>query len=293
MGQSFDNAEITQFSAAVHMEAQQMRSRLRPHVIIKPMSGDVFAYDGLDSVEATEVVGRVQDTTFADIVHTRRKIERRRFEVTLPVDSSDVRGALIEPNNLYAQAAVKAIFRKMDRVIIDATDADVKTGRDFDTTVTFASESSTVDATAGLTYEKLLEIMQNFIDSEVGNDLDEDFVLTITGKEHTALMQETELTSGDFSRDFNVDKGSIVRAAGFGLIRYGGSVTNPILPVSGGTRDCFAMSSRAVCVGISKELQINIQDRPDKVETTQVQVIGEFGAVRTEGALIQKVQTTS
>ena len=269
------------------MRTQQVSTRLRSNVIVKPMTGDVFAYDGLDSIEATEFFGRVQKSTFADIIHTRRKIERRRFEVTLPVDDSDVRGMLLDPTGNYARAAVQAIFRKLDKVIIDAADADVKVGRESDGTVTFDSESTTVDATSGLTYEKLLEITQNFIDEEVGNDMPEDFAFTITGKEHTALMNETKLTSGDFSREFVVDKGMITRAAGLELIRYGANVNAPILSVNSGTRDLFAFSKRAICVGMSKELSINVKERTELIETTQVQVIGQFGAVRTEGVLIQ------
>ena len=52
------------------------------------------------------------------------------------------------------------------------------------------------------------------------------------------------------------------------------------------------MSSRALCVGMSKEMGIKIDNRPDMVETTQVQIVFDLGAVRTEGVLIQKVTTT-
>jgi hypothetical protein len=76
------------------------------------------------------------------------------------------------------------------------------------------------------------------------------------------------------------------------LVKFGGAATNPILAVSGGTRDCFVMSTRAMCVGMSKEFGINIEKRNDLHETVQVEVVFELGAVRTEGKLIKKVQTT-
>ena len=57
--------------------------------------------------------------------------------------------------------------------------------------------------------------------------------------------------------------------------------------------DCrIAMTSRAICLGISKDISIAIEDRKDLHETTQVIATIEMGAVRTEGSLIQKVQTT-
>jgi hypothetical protein len=43
---------------------------------------------------------------------------------------------------------------------------------------------------------------------------------------------------------------------------------------------------------MSLDLQLKIQERPDLVETTQVQAIIQLGAVRTEGVLVQQVNTT-
>lgn len=291
-GSTIDKNLIIQFSDMLHVKAQQLHARLRPYVRIKPMSGDVFAYDGIGQVAAREVNGRVQPTQFDDIDHLRRKIRRRRFVVTLPIDDSDVRALLINPEGEYAEAAVRAMERVFDRVGIEAMFADVLTGRDFETTVTFASEGTTVDATAGLTYEKLLEIKKNFTNNEVGTDVPEQIVFGITGTEEEALMKETELISGDFTRQFAVEKGSLVKAVGMDIITYGASVANPLLAVASTTRDCFAMSSRALCYGMSKEFGIEIKDRPDYVNVTQVQITGILGAVRTEGVLIQKVQTT-
>lgn len=294
MVQSIDQALITEFSEMVHHEAQQKSARLKPYAMLKQMSGDVFAYDGLGSVEAREVQGRNVPATFDDITHNRRKISRRRFVVNLPVDSSDVRGALLDPDSEYAQACAAAMMRQFDRVIIDSAFADVLTGRDFETTVTAATDGvDTIDATSGLTYEKLLEISQNFMDDEVGIDQDEKFFLTITGDQHTDLMGEVELTSGDFSRQFAIDNGKIRRALELDLIPFGASVTTPLFPTVSGERNLIAASSRGFCVGVSKEMSIKITERDDYIETHQVQAIMEIGAVRTEGKLVKKVRVTA
>ena len=100
--EAIDNALVSQFSDSVHVAAQQIRARLRGAVQIKQMSGDLFAYDGLGSVEASEVIGRHQPVSFSDINHLRRKISRRRFALTLPIDASDVRGMLLNPQSEYA-----------------------------------------------------------------------------------------------------------------------------------------------------------------------------------------------
>ena len=294
MVQSIDQALITQFSDLVHQEAQQLTSKLRPHVIMKQMTGDLFAYDGLGRVDAREVNGRVAPADFDDIEHNRRKISRRRFVINLPVDSSDVRGALMDPDSEYSKAVASGMMRQMDKVVTEAAFADVLTGRDFETTVTFANDGGViVDATGGLTYEKLLEVQENFIDEDVGTQLDESLYLTISGKENTALMQETELTSGDFTRELVVDKGKMTHAAGLDLIHFAANAPIPILEISGAERFLLAASSRAICVGVSKEMSITIQERNDLIETHQVQVIMQIGAVRTEGVLIQKVRVTA
>jgi hypothetical protein len=290
---NIDKALIIQFSDNLRHESQQIKARLRPFVQVKPMIGDLFAFDGLGDVEAREVSGRVQATVFDDIDHLRRKITRRRFAVTLPIDKMDDLGVLIQPQSEYAQACIKAMERVFDRVGVDALFATVSTGRDFETDVTFANDGAfTVTATAGLTYAKLLEIHQNWIDADVGTDIEEAMVFAVTGDEHTALMGETELISGDFSRHFVVDKGSMVQAAGLNLIKFAANARTPVLPVTSGVRSCFAMTSRGLCYGLSQDMEISIKDRPDLVNVNQVQITGILGAVRTEGVHVQKVTTT-
>lgn len=294
MGQSIDKALITQFSDMVHVKAQQIKARLRPFVQIKKMTGDVFAYDSLGSVEAQELTSRYPKTEFSYILHDRRKIVRRRFAVTLPIDADDLEAMLLDPQKDYADAVVRGMERVFDRVVLQAAFADVKTGRDFENTLSFASDGGlTVDATAGLTYEKLLEINQNFINAEVGTEIPETFFLTISGKEHTALMGEAELTSGDYSRQYAIEKGEMQMAAGLNLIKYGASVNNPMLSVSGGNRSLLCASSKGMCVGISKDIELKVQDRPDYVGVKQVQALFTLGAVRTEGVQVQKVTVTA
>jgi hypothetical protein len=133
----------------VHAEAQQLQSRLKNKLVVRQMSGDIFAYDGLGRVEAREVMGRNVAATFDDITHTRRKIARRRFVINLPIDASDVRGALLSPESEYARAVAAGMLRQYDRVAYEAAFADVLTGRDFGTTVTAATDGVvTVDATS-------------------------------------------------------------------------------------------------------------------------------------------------
>ena len=200
---------------------------------------------------------------------------------------------LVDPQNDYAGVCIRAIERVFDRVGIQAILNSVNTGRNFGTTLTAAQDGViTVDATSGLTYEKMVEMRRRFSNNEVGNDMPEQFLFLCTADEEAALMQETALINSLYTRQSVVDEGELRKAVGFELVKYGGSVTNPMLSVSAGTRTNIACSTRGLVYGMSLDLNLNIKDRPDLVETTQVQAIIQLGAVRTEGVLVQQVNTT-
>lgn len=295
MTQQVDNALVIQFSEMVHVKSQQMKSRLRNKTEQKMVVGEDFSYEDLGSLEAIEITSRHQNTIGQDITHGRRRIRMREFRATIYLDKKDELETLIDPQKNYSQAVAMSMFRKYDAIASEAAFANVNTGKDFSTVLTFAQDGGlTVDATAGLTYEKLLEMEQNFIDNDVGQDMEEDFYFGITGDENTALKGETELMSGDFTRQFSLDNknGQLQSANGFELVKFGANASNPILAVNAGTRDCLAASTRGICVGISSELEIEIDKRPDKNNMKQVQASMFMGGVRTEGKLVQKVQTT-
>jgi len=293
MAAQVETAQVIQFSSAVHLAAQQMKARFAPMFEVKQLAGKVYAYDGVGSVEAQELNGRFNRVTFSDLKITRRKIGRRRFSLTLPFDQDDASKVLINQEKEFSQACAMAMARVYDRIGIEAAGATVYTGEEMDTALSFTQDGGqAVNATAGLTYEKLLEIIQNFIDADVGNDMLENFIFCISGDEHTALMKEIELTSGDYDRQFNVEKGSIQDAVGLKLIKFAANAPSPILPVAAGVRTCYAMSTRGLAYAMPKQFEIKVQERTDLIQTSQVQVNWTLGAVRTEGVLVQKVTTT-
>lgn len=289
-----ENALVIQFSEQVHVKSQQMKSRLRDSTEQKMVKGQDYAYEDIGSLEAIEITSRHQDTVGQDITHGRRRIRMREFRATIYLDKKDQLETLIDPQKNYALAVARAVYRQYDRIAHEAAFADVATGKDFSTVLTFAQDGGlTVDATSGLVYEKLLETGENFIDNNVGVDDVEEYILTHTGEEHTDLMGETELTSGDFVRSYSVEKGRMIQAAGFELKAFAANDLSPIIPVVGGERALMAASKRGICVGISEELNIEVDKRPDKNNMIQVQASMFMGAVRTEGKLVQKVRVTA
>lgn len=284
---------VRQFSSMVHVAAQQMESRLKPYLKHQFIKGEDAAYDGIGAVEDAQ-----EDTRYADLVYSapewnRRKLSANRFYVAIPFDNLDKLQTLCDPQSTYHQICAAALRRRYDRVAMAAAFASVLTGKNFASTVTFAADGGkTVDATAGLTYEKLLEAEQNFTDGDVGTDQPVKKLIAISGLEHTALMKETELTSGDFSGQYWIDKGEMKKALGFDIIKYGASATNPVLPVASNVRSNLILAEGGISVGVQEELTVEVEKVPGKLRTWHLVVSSVIGAVRTEGKLVQRLTTT-
>jgi len=290
---SWDTVQITEFNAALDVQEQQMNSRLLPYVKRIGISGDNFAYDGLTEVQSYRANGRNPEIQPTQATFTRRKLSRERVVVTLEVDQRDVRGMLSDPKGDLARLCIAAIERETDRVIYDALLATVYTGRNFATSVSYTTDGVlSVDATAAFTYERLLEIRANFIDNEVGNAGLTPIVIGISGDEHTDLMSEIELTSGDYTSQYAIQSGSIKQALGMNLVAFGAGVTDPILETVGGERISFALAQNGIALGISLERKVEVKDNPLKVETSIINVIKEMGAVRTQGVRVLRVRLT-
>ena len=290
-----DNVLITQFSNLLHVEAQQMKTRLMGRLQVVPITGDEWAYDGTGKLEAKTINERNPKIDPTNPEFTRRRMLRDRIVVELIVDNRDVRGMFENPSSKLVRDCMFAIHRKADKIGIDALFASVSTGRRFTSTVTFAGGGGrTVNATAGLTYAKLLEIKDNFKGKEVGQDSPENIIIGLSEQEETQLFNITQLTSGDFSRNYVVDKGQVVTVMGMDIILFGSQVDNPQLAVASAVRDCFAMSTMGMVYGMSKDFTVKvIPDYPGYVESTYIQVLGEIGAVRCDETRVQKVQTTA
>lgn len=298
--ETISDVATTAFSNIMYHYAQQSQARLRRFINdgdIRPINNaEDLMVDSIGHVEMREIYERNALSVPSNIEFLRRRLSKRDFEITLFIAKSDVENMLTDPTSDAIMECVAAQNRKFDDVVIDAMFDTVYTGRYGTTALTFAAEGGlTVDATGGLTYPKLLEGIKNFIDQEVGNDDgDLPMALSITGSEHSTLMQILQLTSGDYSAQMVVDAGRIQKAVGIDLVKYGATPTGPAeaqIPVVGGTRLGFLMAKGAMIVGIGREWTITVKDRPDYINVKQVQITGSLGAVRKDAMRIQKFNT--
>jgi len=323
---TIDAHSKTMFLENVHTKAQQIVSRMKKYVKMINVQGKQTAYDSLGAVEAQEVSGRFASVDFTHPEHSRRKIPRRRFYVAIPIDDKDANDIMRDPESEYVTAVVRAIERVYDRIAIEAAFATISTGEDFSTSVTAANDGvETLDATGGLTYDFLNELRARFINNDVGTDIPESFFLAITGDEHKALLSDfrtvgydaagltyntrgngaftatswevapNSLVNSDFStREGIIQSGVLQNAAGFDIVAFGANAPNPVLQTVDTTQDhrrCVAASTRGIVVGLNSGTETDVEDRPDLIQTKQVIAVIILGAVRTEGKLVQELQT--
>ncbi len=288
---------ISTYKANLHYNPQQKTSRLQTYCELIPVTGERTYLPNLEpSAPARRITGRYTPVQFADDNWGRRELLTFTYVSEHGVDSKDVEQMLMDPTGPLVLQAKAELERAKDLVIYQAMFATVNTGVQGETPVTASQDGViTINATAGLTYEKILEIKQNFIDNEVGNDEQIQFCLGISGSEHTSLLEEIEFTSGDYTRQgqpTSTNDGNLQTAVGLELVKFGANVPIPVLQVVGGVRNSFVMAHGAITLGIVKDLEVKVQVRTDLHETTQIIVTSRMGAVRRDGKLIQMVTTT-
>lgn len=289
-----EQAYKTAFSNTVYELTQQTQARLRGIVEMEPLQADQLLLNRVGSAEVQVLNERFPDIVPADLQWDRRRLKADRIGVPFFSDNWDAQKMLTDPNSVFAKRAVEALERHFDRVVIGAATATVYTGKDGTTPVTAATDGvQTVDATAGLTYNKLLEIDEKLQKNEVGTEMPIRKFFLISEQEHTQLMKEGSLTSGDFSRRYVIDQGNMTRALDFELIVYGSNMPIPMLNVASSVRDCLVICAGAIKIGLSQSWEVDVQDRTDKWFTKQILASGILGGVRMEGIRIIKVQTTA
>lgn len=294
---TIDQSFVTEFSNLVYKQAQQLESRTKPVVDIVQVSGKDYAVERQDTVQAIEITQRHADTVAQDLTHSRRQLAMREFRTTILVDEFDDVSTLIKPETGYVELIAAAMNRKKDQIVAEAAFAEVKTGRNFGTSVTFANDDglsvlASVGSTTGLNYDKLLAVHENFINNNVGVESNDEMYLLISAQQNTNMMNETNLTSGDFVRDYSVESGKIFKATGLNVIHFSGTDSLPIISKSGNDRHCIALAKGGIKFGISKEMSISIDKRPDKNNALQIQASMFIGAVRCDGRRVQKVICT-
>jgi hypothetical protein len=285
---------VTQFTDMVNHKAQQTESFFRGRVLQKPVKGNRLDWQNLRPGEDTEITSRYQAVTAGAPQHERLGATVKGYTQTWLVDRSDDLQSLIDLESPYVSALSQTMARRFDQVVADAALGAVLTGADL--TGSQAFNGVTVTAGSGLTYAKLREVLAAFYSKGVGLTADEKLYLAITEKEHSTMLSQVELISGDYRSDFVIEKGRIASALGMNVIVFPSAPstgTSIINPQSGTVNNCFAFANTGICVGINSEIEVRVEPRFDLVDSKQVKAIFRLAALRTDEAKVVKIDVTN
>lgn len=300
---SLDQGQLQNFNDSFFELAQQNKSELESSgaVIYLPSKGKVNNMARIGRLELVEVNTRNPDKQYGDYALDNRQLTKRRFTLTVQIDAKyDINELLKDPTSDILKQLVHAKDRQIDRVIVAASIGAVNTGSP-DAALTSTSASTdgviTVDASAGLTYEKVQEVTQNFINNELPYSTYKGSVLCISGHENSNLMGEVEFISSLFISGKPVEAGVVMNAGTYKVVQFAGSVlggvtvTNPILPEGATLRDCVVLAPESVAVAMEIG-RLDVEKSATKVNSWDITIDLWLNAMRTEGVRVQKIQTT-
>lgn len=299
MSSEITTAFVKQFSANVFHLSQQKGSRLSGAVRTESQQGKSAFYDRIGAATAIKRTSRHADTPQIDSAHSRRRVTLSDYEWADLVDDTDKLRMLIDPTSDYAQAAVWALGRAKDDVILEQALGTSYGGEDGGTSVSLG-DSQKLGAfdgtgTANMNLQTLRKVKEKFD----ANDIDESIprFIAIGSSQLNSLLGETSVTSSDFNSVKALVQGEINTFLGFNFIRTerlatlaatqtynqangdlsGSDATAPI-----GARRCIAWAQDGILLATARDVNGQVSPRADKSYSTQVYASMSIGATRME-----------
>jgi hypothetical protein len=282
-----------QYASAVELLAQQADARIASVCSQMTAVGKAATVvNQLDVVEAEERTARYDDIVPADPAHNRPWVFPRFFDRAVLFDSMDQMKMNANPQSEYVQTLVNAINRKKDDEVIRAFYADRLVGENGTTTESFAAAfqvgTSVGGTNSGMNVQKLQTAIRIMEEQDVDLDMEQLFCV-ISPKQKLNLMDEIEVTSGDFFRAEVMRTRSL---NGFLSINF---IVSNRLPVDGSSlRRCplFTPKGMAFCTW-DGGLTTDVSQRRDKRGLPwQAYVAGNFGSVRRDSDRVVEIKCT-
>jgi hypothetical protein len=303
MSSEITTAFVKQFSSNVFHLSQQKGSRLAAAVRNESQTGKSAFYDRIGAATAVKRTSRHADTPQIDSAHSRRRVTLSDYEWADLIDDVDKLRMLIDPTSDYAQAAMWALGRAKDDVIIEQALGTAYGGEEGATQVTIplSQQIGAFDgsSTTGVNLNvATLRLAKEILDA---NDVDESIprFLALGSSQLNNLLGETSVTSSDFNTVKALVQGEIDTFLGFKFIRTerllqtsstsgnwnkdtGKFVTGAGQTFATSARRCFAWASDGLLLATAKDIQGKVSERADKSYSTQVYASMGIGATRME-----------
>jgi len=277
MSQQIPTAYIQSYGGNVIALYQQAEAKLQGAVHEEPMKAKAHFFDRIEPTAAVLKTVRHGPTPIVDSPHSRRMVVMADYEWADLVDQQDELRILIDPKSAYATNAVKALKRAYDDVVIEAFDADAKSGETGTTTVVFTDEDAGDEdfSAAAMDVEDLLTLKQLLDEQEVPAG---DRFLLAAPSVISQLLRDAEISSADFQMVRNLVRGDIDTVLGFKVI-----TSNRLPTVASTDKYGFAWHKESMGVAIGMPIKTNVSIRDDLSYATQVYAAMTLGAARLQG----------
>lgn len=290
-------AFVQEYSANLYMLSQQKGSRLAPFVRQETINGKAKAFDRIGSVDSILKAGRHSDTPQLDTPHSRRWCYLADYEWADLIDDLDKVRMLNSPESEYVVAAMWAMGRRKDDVLIAAADATVTTDEDQGGTAAHPNSqkyaANNGSALSNLNVRTLIALKSKF----GSNDIDEEIPLHIAVQQSQldSLLADDQVTSADYNTVKALVKGEVDSYLGFKFHRIqrlgtqtaalsGSPTTGAVGSGSSliGCRKVIAWAQDGLILGIGSDMKAKISERADKSYAVQAYASMALGAVRME-----------
>jgi hypothetical protein len=284
MSVQITTAFVEQYRANVYHLVQQKGSKLRGSVRVEAVTGKNAFFDQIGAVAAVKRTSRHADTPRMDTPHSRRRVTLADYEWADLIDDQDRVRMLIDPTSEYSTAAMWALGRSMDDVILEAVDATAYTGVDGSTTTSFDT-NMVVDvqtvwpgvsaADTGLNLAKLIEARKLLGNNEV--DPDEEVYVAVNARQIASLLKDERVVSGDYNSALPLVSGKVSKVGGCTLIPCNR------ISVDANSDDKVPFWTRSgILLATGQDMTARISERDDKSYATQVYAAMTIGATRME-----------
>lgn len=277
-------AFVEQYKANVYHLTQQKGSKLRRAMRVETLTGKKGYFDQLGATSARARTSRHADTPRMDTPHSRRSVSTISYDWADLIDNEDQVRMLIDPTSQYAEAAAMAMGRAMDDAIIAAADGTAYTGVDgttstaFDTNMVVDVQVRWAGVTAddcGLNVAKILEAAKVLGQNDV--DMDEEKFMVVNARQIKSLLLDEKVSSHDYNVIKPLVEGQVSRFGGFTIVPC-----NRIGVDGNGDDKVLFWAKGGMLLGVGKDINTRISERPDKNYATQVFGSMDIGATRME-----------
>ncbi len=275
---------VEQFSANVHLLAEQKMSRLRNSVRQDPVTGESAAIERVGGIDKANVIASLHgDTPLNNTPHSRRWLFMQDFDVADLIDKQSRVKLLIDPDSVYTRRHAGTMGRTMDDTIIAALEGNAAEGKTGTTLVALPAAQKIASGGTGMTIAKLIQAKEKLDAAEVDEFIPRFAVISSRGLRD--LLEDDKITSNDFNTVKALVRGEIDTFLGFTFLR------SERLTKTGNDRQNFCYAMDGVTLGIGANPQSIASPRPDKRMSQQIYTYGSWGAVRVEDVMVVQVDS--